>query len=77
MYEGSKDNNDFYCNILCVRVFNEETGLLEYTLLGLVSAGVESVDIYTFIPDNEVTYSSLLGIPDRPPYIISKLIIFS
>ena len=58
MYEGSKDNNDFYCNILCVRVFNEETGLLEYTLLGLVSAGVESVDIYTFIPNNEVIYGS-------------------
>ena len=55
MYEGNKDNNDFYCNILCVRVFNEETGLLEYTLLGLVSAGVESVDIYTFMPNNEVS----------------------
>ena len=47
-----------YFNILCVRVFNEETGLLEYTLLGLVSAGVYNVDIYTFIPNNEVTYSS-------------------
>ena len=65
MYEGNKDNNDFNCNILCVRVFNEETGLLVYTLLGLVSAGVESVDIYTFIPNNEVIFGSLLvlGIP--------------
>ena len=54
-------------NNLCARVFNEETGLLEYTLLGLVSAGVESVDIYTFIPNNEVSYSSLLvlGIPNN------------
>ena len=42
-------------NILCLRVFNEKTGLLEYTLLGLVSAGVYNVDIYTFIPNNEVT----------------------
>ena len=66
-------------NILCARVFNEETGLLEYTLLGLVSAGVYNVDIYTFIPNNEVTYSSLLvlGIQGIPPYTISKLIIFS
>ena len=44
-----------YSNISCLRVFNEKTGLLEYTLLGLVSAGVYNVDIYTFIPNNEVT----------------------
>ena len=61
-----------YSNILCARVFNEETGLLEYTLLGLVSAGVYNVDIYTFIPNNEVTHSMLvLGIT------ITKMIIFS
>ena len=47
-------------NISCLRVFNEKTGLLEYTLLGLVSAGVYNVDIYTFIPNNEVQLINIL-----------------
>ena len=47
-------------NISNLRVFNEKTGLLEYTLLGLVSAGVYNVDIYTFIPNNEVTLIYIL-----------------
>ena len=36
------------------RIFNKETGLLEFTLLGLISAGVKDVDVYTFIANNEV-----------------------
>ena len=56
-----------YSNISCLRVFNEETGLLEYTLLGLVSAGVESVDVYTFIPNNEVTYNDKFSLKTNFP----------
>ena len=36
------------------RKFNEENGLLEFTLLGLISAGVKDVDVYTFIANSEV-----------------------
>ena len=38
------------------RIFNEKTGLLEFTLLGLISAGVKDVDIYTFVANNEVIH---------------------
>ena len=50
------------------RIFNEKTGLLEFNLLGLISAGVKDVDVYTFIANNEVVTRDVLFKVEKPVY---------